>query len=182
MTLGARRIRYTYKDYAKTPDDVRYQLIDGELILSPSPTFYHQRISATIFAELRGWAVSNLAGEVVCAPMDVYLTETDLVQPDILFISTERMHIVEDRYIRGAPDLVVEILSPSTSGLDLGAKMELYALHGVSHYWIADPDTRTARTLRLEAGDYADVSRFTENEVLTSDDFPGLRINLKDVF
>ena len=182
MTLGARRIRYTYEDYAKTPDDVRYQLIDGELILSPSPTFYHQHISGAMFVELRTWAVSSGTGNVVCAPMDVYLTETDTVQPDILFISAERMHIVEDRYVRGAPDLVVEILSPSTSRLDLGAKMELYARHGVPHYWIADPDTRTARMLRLEAGDYTEVASFTENDVLTSDAFPGLRMDLKEVF
>jgi Uma2 family endonuclease len=182
VTLGARRIRYTYEDYAKTPDDVRYQLIGGELILSPSPTFYHQRISAAIFAELRGWAVSNRSGEVVCAPMDVYFTETDTVQPDILFISTERMHIVEDRYVRGAPDLVVEILSPSTLRLDLGAKMELYAQHGVPHYWIADPDTRTARMLRLEAGAYVEAASFTENDILTSDAFPGLRVDLREVF
>lgn len=182
MTLRPQRVRYTYEDYAKTPDDVRYQLIDGELILSPSPTFYHQRISAVLFVELRLWAESNGAGEVVSAPMDVYFTETDLAQPDILFISEERMHIVEDRYVRGAPDLVIEILSPSTSGLDLGAKMGLYALHGVPHYWIADPDTRTTRTLRLEAGDYAEVAIFTENDVLTSDTFPGLRIDLSQVF
>ena len=182
MTLRARRTRYTYDDYAKTPDDVRYQLIDGELILSPSPTFYHQRISAAMSGELRAWTVSNRSGEVVCAPMDVYFTETDTVQPDILFISTERMHIVEDRYVRGAPDLVVEILSPSTSGLDLGTKMELYALHGVPHYWIIDPDTGTMRTLRLEAGEYAEVASFTENDVLTSDAFPGLRIDLREVF
>ena len=182
MTLGARRIRYTYKDYAKTPDDVRYQLIDGELILSPSPTFYHQHISGAMFVELRTWAVSSGTGKVVCAPMDVYLTETDTVQPDILFISEERMHIVEDRYVRGAPDLVVEIMSPSTSRLDLGAKMELYVRHGVPQYWIADPDTRTARMLRLEAGDYTEVASFTENDVLTSDAFPGLRIDLGQVF
>jgi Uma2 family endonuclease len=182
VTLGARRIRYTYKDYAKTPDDVRYQLIDGELILSPSPTFYHQHISGAMFVELRTWAVSSGIGKVVCAPMDVYFTETDTVQPDILFISEERMHIVEERYVRGAPDLVVEILSPSTSRLDLGAKMELYARHGVPQYWIADPDTRTARTLRLEAGNYAEVASFTENDVLTSDAFPGLRIDLREVF
>jgi Uma2 family endonuclease len=182
VTLRARRIRYTYKDYAKTPDDVRYQLIDGELILSPSPTFYHQHISGAMFVELRTWAVSSGTGKVVCAPMDVYLTETDTVQPDILFISTERIHIVEDRYVRGAPDLVVEILSPSTSRLDLGAKMELYALHGVPHYWIVDPDTRTARTPRLEAGDYAEVANFTDNDVLTSDAFPGLGIDLGQVF
>ena len=182
MTLRARRTRYTYEDYAKTPDDVRYQLIDGELILSPSPTFYHQDISAAMFVELYQWAVSSRAGKVVCAPMDVYFTETDTVQPDILFISAERMHVVEDRYVHGAPDLVVEILSPSMSGLDLGAKMELYALHGVPHYWIVDPDTRTTRTLRLEAGDYAKVASFTENDVLTSDAFPGLRIDLREVF
>ena len=182
MTLRAQRVRYTYEDYAKTPDDVRYQLIDGELILSPSPTFHHQRISGAMFVELHQWAVSSQAGKVVCAPMDVYLTETDTVQPDILFISSERMHIVEDRYVRGAPDLVVEILSPSTSSLDLGAKMGLYALHGVPHYWIADPDTRTARTLRLEAGDYVEVASFTENDVLTSDAFPGLAIDLREVF
>ena len=182
MTLRQQKVRYTYEDYAKTPDDVRYQLIDGELILSPSPTFYHQVISANMFVQLHQWVVSNGTGNVVCAPMDVYFTETNLLQPDILFISEERMHIVEDRYVRGAPDLVVEILSPSTSRLDLGAKMGLYALHGVPHYWIADPDARTVRTLRLESGDYADVESFTENDVLTSDAFPGLRIDLRQVF
>ena len=139
VTTPNTAIKFTYRDYVNTPEDKRYELLDGELILSEAPSRNHQGSQVNIGSPLYVFVRSNGLGVVYFAPRDVVLTDTDVVQPDLMFISNERLHIDTEREVRGAPDLVVEILSPSTSGRDRTFKRALYAKHGVKEYWLVEP-------------------------------------------
>lgn len=143
----------TYDDYAALPDDgCRYELHAGELSVTPSPATRHQRVSLALAALLHGHVSSRSLGEVLQAPTDCILSRHTVLQPDILFIDRDRQAIVTERAVEGPPTLVVEILSPSTEGIDLGRKRALYAEHGVPWYWIVDPASRTIDALRLSTG------------------------------
>ena len=139
MVTQRARIKFTYEDYKHTPEDKRYELIDGELILAASPRRAHQRTDMEITLVLGDYVKEHDLGEVYSAPFDVVLSDTDVVEPDLLFVSKERLHIINDDNVRGAPDLVIEILSPPTAGRDRTVKRTLYAKHGVKEYWLADP-------------------------------------------
>lgn len=134
--------RYTYGDYARLPEGAPYQLIDGFLIKHPSPTPYHQRLSSRLQHALWEYVLERHCGEVLNAPLDVYLAEDQTFQPDIIFISNERQGIVGKKKIEGAPDLVMEILSPSTARYDVHEKKRAYEESGVREYWIIDPERR----------------------------------------
>ncbi|MCL4537319.1 MAG: Uma2 family endonuclease [Nitrospirae bacterium] len=131
--------QYTYEDYEKLPEGAPYQLVGGELIMTPSPMPYHQIISRNIGFELLKFNEQKKLGEVIFAPMDVYLSETETYQPDIIFISKERLNIIGEKKIEAAPDLVIEILSPATAYYDLRHKKHVYEKTGVKEYWIVDP-------------------------------------------
>jgi Uma2 family endonuclease len=173
---------FTYADYLLTPDDVRYELINGELIMAPAPTTPHQRVSRNFGAVLWPFVRDNNLGEIFYAPTDVYLSDTNLVQPDILFISAARAHIITETNIQGAPDLVIEIASPSTQDDDRIVKRELYERFGVLEYWMAYPLTQTVDALRLENGRFVDAGHYGCSETLTTPLLPGLRIDLSKVF
>lgn len=179
-TLDKRK--YTYDDYLKIPDDKRYELIEGELIMTPSPVPYHQWISKNIEFELEKFVREKNLGKVFDAPCDVYLDEENVIQPDILFISKERLNIITDKNIRGAPDLVIEILSEATAYRDLVKKKRLYAKHGVKEYWIIDPEEKTVEIYSLKEGVFVITQSFTEKDVLKSPMLLGLEINLTKVF
>ena len=149
MSIDAReqppagRITLTYEDYCALPDDGRrYEIIEGELYGTPSPGRAHQQFAANLLVVLKPFVAARGLGEVVIAPFYVILEETSVVVPDLLFVARERSGIVTDRGVRGAPDLIVEILSPGTARRDRVEKAKLYARHGVHHYWLADPETR----------------------------------------
>ncbi|MFQ5770648.1 MAG: Uma2 family endonuclease, partial [bacterium] len=111
---------YTYQDYVNLPEDgKRYEIINGDLIMTPAPFTIHQKVSANIVDKLRPFVKKNQKGEVFYAPVDVVLSETNVVQPDILFISNEHSNIITEKNISGVPDLVIEILSPTTGYYDL---------------------------------------------------------------
>ncbi len=131
--------RYTYEDYIKMPDDVRYELIDGELLMTPSPATRHQIISGNINDIIRSFVKKNNLGTVFYAPCDVVLGNENVFEPDLLFISKENSSIITEANIKGAPDLVVEVLSPSTADRDLIKKKSIYAVFGVKEYWIVYP-------------------------------------------
>jgi Uma2 family endonuclease len=173
---------FTYADYLLTPDDVRYELINGELIMAPAPTTPHQRVSRNFGAVLWPFVRDNNLGEIFYAPTDVYLSDTNLVQPDILFISAARAHIITETNIQGAPDLVIEIASPSTQDDDRIVKRELYERFGALEYWMAYPLTQTVDALRLENGRFVDAGHVGRSETLTTPLLPGLRIDLSKVF
>ena len=182
MVTRTRRGPYTYADYLLTPDDVRYELIDGELILAPTPIPLHQRIGMRFTNRMGPFIEEHDLGELLAAPMDVHFSDTNVLQPDILFISNERSHIIGETNIQGAPDLVIEIASPSTEDRDRGVKQELYALFGVLEYWRAYPITQTVEVLRLETGQYVSVGVYGPGATLSTPLLPGLNIDLDEIF
>ena len=141
--------KMTYEQYCLLPEDGKqYELIDGELFMTPAPKPRHQKIVLRLTEQLSRFVRENSLGEVFVAPVDVLLERHTVVQPDVLFISTPRLSIVGEEAIEGAPDLVVEVLSPSTFYKDLRKKMTAYSQFGVQEYWIVDPETQSIETLR----------------------------------
>ncbi len=176
-------IKRTYADYCRTPDDERYELLGGELSMVPAPSLGHQRVDTRLGALLHLFVQERGLGEVFHAPCDVVLSEVDVVQPDLLFVSNARAHILfSGANVQGAPDLVVEILSPSTAERDRTRKRALYARYGVPEYWLVDPDSRTITILRLDGGVFAVVSRYGRGQTLTSPTLPGFAASLDDIF
>lgn len=173
---------FTYRDYLDTPDDVRYQLIEGDLVREPAPTTTHQTILVNLAVLLAPFVKSNGLGRVFTAPTDVYLSDTNVVQPDVLFVSAARAHLITERDVHGAPDLVIEIASPSTERRDRQVKREIYARHGVSEYWLVHPLDRTVETFRLENGRFAAAGSYRGTDAFTTPLLPGLRIEPDAVF
>ncbi len=137
---------YTFKDYLKLPEGSPYQLIEGELIMSPSPNSYHQTISKNLEFILIGYTKANKSGIVLDAPIDVYIDEKNVFQPDIIFISKENKSILRKKGIVGAPDLVIEILSVSTMGYDEIVKKNIYLEAGVKEYITVNPSEKIIKT------------------------------------
>jgi len=141
------RVVLTYRDYEALPaDGRRYELHDGELVVTAAPGVPHQRLVGRLFARLRQHVEANGLGEVFVSPVDCILSDTTVVEPDLVYVESARSSLVSVRGIEGPPTLVVEILSRSTMQIDRGAKLQLYARHEIPHYWIVDPDER-----RIEA-------------------------------
>jgi len=183
MTVVTVKKKYTYKDYLTMSDDKRYELIGGELIMmTPSPVPYHQWISKNIEYEIERFVREKNLGRVFDAPCDVYLDDENVVQPDILFISRERTHIIGKNNIQSAPDLAIEILSESSAYTDMMKKKRLYAKFGVKEYWIVDPNGKTIEIYRLKEGVFILAKSFSENDELESPLLPGLKIRLSPVF
>ena len=174
--------KYTYDDYLKTPDDKRYELIEGELYMTPSPITNHQRISGKIDFELRKFVLENDCGEVFYAPYDVYFDDENVVQPDILFISKERLNIIGEKNLQGAPDLVIEILSESNAYRDLIQKKKLYARYGVKEYWIVVPGEKTIDIHILKDKTYQLYKTLGEDDTLESQIMKGFKMELKAIF
>ena len=173
---------FTYADYVRLPEDVRCEIIDGELIMAASPNRIHQRIALDLGSIMNQFVNANGLGALFIAPFDVYLSETNIAQPDLLFVSAARSHILTDANVRGAPDLVVEVASPSTARRDRTIKADLYARFGVAEYWICNPTAETVDTLRLVGGRMAPAGHYTLTDPLTTPPLPGLSIDLRDVF
>lgn len=173
---------FTYRDYLNTPDDVRYQLIEGQLVREPAPTTTHQTVLVNLTVLLAPFVKGNGLGRVFAAPTDVYLSDTNVVQPDVLFVSAARAHLITERDVHGAPDLAIEVASPSTERRDRQVKREIYARHGVSEYWLVHPVHRTVETFRLEDGRFAATGSYRGTDAFTTPLLPGLRIELDAVF
>ena len=182
MTSPNFAIRSTYQDYISTPVDKRYELIAGALILLPVPHRDHQRVQARLGSRLHLFVDENELGVVNFAPLDVVFLDTDVVQPDLMFISNERMHIDTEAEVWGAPDLVVEILCEPTMERDRTVKRELYAQHGVIEYWLVDPEARTVEVLGIGDQGFEPVDTVGESDTLVSPTLPGFSIRLDDVF
>ena len=182
MVTQRRVVKFTYEDYKHTPEDKRYELLDGELIMVPAPRTEHQRTSREIEFALHIFVTGNELGEVFDAPYDVVLSQTDVVQPDILFVSKERSYIITEENIRGAPDLVVEVLSPSTAQRDRTLKRTLYALHEIPEYWQADTDAKNVTGLTLHNGEYKVAGIYGEGQTLVSPLLPGFTLEIDSIF
>ena len=175
-------VKFTYEDYLNAPEDKRYELLDGELVMTPAPGERHQSISILLGSKLFQFASENSLGRVYLAPFDVVLSDVDVVQPDLLFVSNERDHIITPANIQGAPDLVVEILSPSTAERDKTFKRALYARHGVNEYWMVDTTAKDITVLLLGERGYEVVDTYGEGETLTSPTLQGFALSVGDIF
>ena len=182
MAIPNPAAKFTYQDYLNTPDDKRYELLDGELVTVSTPGELHQSVSAQLGWRLVQFASENNSGRVYHAPFDVVLSDTDVVQPDLLFVSNERSQIITPKNIQGAPDLVVEILSPSTATRDRTYKRTLYARYGVKEYWMVDTTGEDVTILLLGDRGFEVVDVYGESEALTSPTLGGFRFNLDDIF
>ena len=175
MTLGQ------FRELPEGPP--HFELIDGELIMAPAPNLYHQEITGNIYIILRNWQRAGYSGKVFIAPLDVFLGE-DCFEPDVVFVSSERLEkIAQSDGLHGAPDLVVEVLSESSYRRDLTRKRRKYAAAGVREYWIADPEEKTLRQYLFRSSDSEEPSaHHRENAIFESPLFPGLRIELAEIF
>lgn len=181
MVYAEAAVKLTYEDYANIPGDERYELIDGELILVSSPNEMRQRVSKRLLWLFRDVEESGL-GWVYDAPFDVILSDTDVVQPDLMFISKERAGIITPANVQGAPNLVVEVLSPSTAQRDWTQKRDLYAKYGVRELWLVAPDARLAWVMALTDGEYAIAGVYKDGQTLISPTLAGLTVDLGYVF
>jgi Uma2 family endonuclease len=175
----------TYEDYVALPDDGnRYEVIEGELCLVPAPNRKHQRISFKLALLLGNFVESHHLGEVYFAPFDVKLSDINVVQPDLLYVSNGRLDIMSDVGAMGAPDLAVEVLSTSTRRRDEVTKLRLYENFGVDEYWIVDASRVAVRTYRRSRNKLALVSELSDEDgvMLTTPLLPGLAIPLAAIF
>ena len=182
MATQRRVVKFTYEDYKRTPEDKRYELLDGELIQIPTPPTAHQRTRRDIGNSLYVFVSESGLGEVFFMPLDVVLSNMDVMQPDILFVGNERSSIITEENIRGAPDVVVEVLSPSTAQRDRTLKRTLYALHGVPEYWQADTDAKNVAVLTLVNGEYKIAGIYGEGQALVSPLLPGFALEIDRIF
>ncbi len=182
MTLRVAERIATYADYLKTPEGASYQLIGGELIMSPSPELFHQDILGNIYDQLREFVKKKRLGKVYVAPADVYFTHTETYQPDLIFVSHKRLHIIGKKKIQGAPDMVVEILSPGTAKYDLEHKKEVYESHGVKEYWIVHPKEKVVEVFSNSADGFVLIKRARETGVVKSKVLEGFSLSLEKIF
>jgi Uma2 family endonuclease len=173
----------TYEDVRRTPEDgKRYELLEGQLVVTASPNTRHQGIVVRLLSMLLWPAEQHGYGCAFGAPVDVVLHETEaVVVPDLVFIAKDRLGIITEPAVRGAPDLVVEILSPSTGGRDLGVKLRLYAKHGVRWYWVIDPERQVIRVFEWRDGAYIEQAPRRPGDTLTSPLFPDVSAALTEV-
>ena len=172
---------WTYEKYYALEDEQRYEVIAGELLMVPGPGTFHQTIAGEFFIRLTAFVREHDAGQVFIAPVDVVLDEKNVVQPDVLFIQNARMDIIDARAIRGAPDLVVEVLSPGTRRRDRTVKTALYADAGVREYWVLDPRTRSIEVLVLEKNGFEPFSHATAQGMTRSRLLDGFTLEVEDV-
>ncbi len=173
----------TVRDYRELPEGPpHYQLIEGDLYMSPSPNRYHQHISRNIEFVLMKYLEAHPSGIVYHAPFDVELTDLNVYQPDIVFVRNAHRSILTDQGAGGAPDVVVEILSPRTSRFDLGVKREVYARTGVEELWIVDPDAKRLMVYRLQENADSPHATHGETATFTSPLFPGLTFLTTEFF
>ena len=176
--------QWTYADYARLPDDgMRYEVIRGELFMSPAPRPLHQVVITLISYFLVEFLRVNRLGKSFVSPIDVVLPQQlgDPVQPDIVFITNERLSIVGELNIQGAPDLVMEVLSPSNPEYDRTLKYEIYAEAGVPEYWIVDPHERTIEVFALRDGGYEQLGRYGEGETARSELLDGFTAAIDEI-
>lgn len=176
-------LKFTYSDYLLLPDNgKRYEILEGELLMSPSPNTKHQIVLLNLAAVLNSFVERNNLGQIFIAPYDVVLSKYDVVQPDIIFISSKNTKMIKPTHLEGAPDLVIEIISPGSAQRDRIIKRKIYALHGVKEYWLVHPEKERVQMLRLEKGELQRITELTGEDILTSPLLSGLEIQLTDIF
>lgn len=179
----ARRITFTYQDLVGMPDDGKHrELIDGDLFVTPSPNTSHQTVSRLLQFELMSALERPNIAKVFDAPMDVIFDETNVVQPDLIIVSQASYHIITERALEGVPDIIVEILSPSTSERDRHYKRRLYEHFQVAEYWIVDPEHGLIEVQALLDSTYGIRARYDRSSTLVCPLFPTLSVALLPIF
>jgi Uma2 family endonuclease len=179
-------VKLTYAELVALPDDgERHELIDGEHYVSGAPTLRHQAVLRNLFRAIDGFVRAHGLGEVFFAPVDVLLSQHDVVEPDLLYVASGRSAILEERVVRGAPDLAVEVISRGTRHTDFVVKRRAYRSFGFGEYWIVDPTSETVEVFR-GGGDWLQpavrLPRAEEPQELTSPLLPGLALSLAQIF
>ncbi len=184
MAINPKKELLTYEDYAALPDDgKRYELIDGELAVCPAPTVMHQRLLLRLSMALGQYLEVHKLGEMLFAPLDVVLDPHQVLQPDLLFVSRERASVVTDTNLQGAPDFVVEILSPGTMRRDVGRKRQLYDEFGVQELWIVhQKKTQVDMHRRGSSGRLIRVASRGPGGMVESPLFPGFGLAVADLY
>lgn len=182
MSVALKREKFSYADYRELPDTPRVELIEGEFFVSPAPNIDHQEISLEITYKLVGHVKRHGLGKVLEAPTDVVLSLHNVVQPDILFISKERYHLFTKANVRGAPDLIIEILSPGHEARDKATKKSLYEQHGIKEYWIVDPVLRKITVMALKEKRFEVVGVYGRGTVAKSRLLPGFQVATTTLF
>ncbi len=174
---------YTYADYVQLPDDgMRYEIIEGELFITPAPTPIHQRIIRKLLVKLDNFVEKSRCGEVLMLQSTWYSMKKDIVQPDIIFIAREKFSNITEKNIQGAPELIIEILSPGTAYNELVNKKDLYAKFDVNEYWIVDPHKQWIEIYTLTDKEYTLHQRAVKSGKVSSVVLNGFQIFLKDIF
>jgi Uma2 family endonuclease len=176
-------VKLTYDDFLLFPDDgKRHELIDGEHFVTPSPNLRHQRILGTLHLEIGTYLKEQPIGEVFFAPLDVVISQYDVVEPDLLYVSRERAaQVLVTEHVRGIPDLVVEVASKGTRKRDATIKRSLYKRAGATEYWIIDPKTEVVRVYRRDTEEPIELRR-DNDDTLTTPLLPGFEIVLESIF
>lgn len=173
--------RWTYDEYYKLDDGQRYEILDGNLLMVPSPDAWHQDWLGNLYFLLRQHLAKKEAGRLFIAPFDVVFDSENTVQPDLVFVAAANLGIIEQRAIFGAPDLLVELLSPSSIERDCRDKKSLYARSGVKEYWIGDPANHSMEILTLQGKRYQQYCAAKHQGRLVSKVLPDLKLELADV-
>ena len=179
MAIIQKTTGLTYEDYCQLPDDRnRYEIIDGVLYVSPAPSEKHQRAITGLIEQAGPHVRGSRLGRIYVAPFDIVFANDSVVQPDLVFISRERLDILTEANVRGAPDLAIEVLSPSTRSYDLRQKWEAYARFGVRYYWLVDPVAQTIEAYELLENGYELIASAAGSTTFSAPPFPDLAIDL----
>lgn len=177
--------RLAYADYLAFPEDGRrHELVDGEHVVTPAPGARHQRVAGRLFLALGNFVERQGLGQVYFAPLDVIISDVDVVQPDILFVANDRVEIVRHA-VHGAPDLAAEMVSPSSRRTDEVTKLRLYDRAGVREYWVVDPEIEVVKVYRrTDGGGFPLVAELGREEhgVLVTPILPGFSLDIADLF
>jgi Uma2 family endonuclease len=183
MHIPKGKIVLTYEDYVLLPNDRnRYETLEGELTVTPAPSTKHQTASGNLFVLLSHYIKERDLGKLFHAPIDLILESTSVLQPDLLFVSKVRQQIITERAVEGVPDLVIEILSPTTRRTDRVTKAQIYARHSVPGYWIVDPEQEIIEIYLLEANGYRLAATLQGKTPMAAPPFTELEIAAGDVF
>lgn len=176
--------QWTYADYLRLPDDGRrYEIIEGVLYVANAPSYEHQYTVGEVAFALRLFVKQHQSGVILEAPFEVHLAaKTKPVQPDVLFIGTENQPAVGTQVFGGVPDLIVEVISPSSIRIDRHIKFDAYERAGVPEYWIVDPKARLVEVYTLARGEYALLGQYTGDEIVTSNVLVGLQVKASTFF
>ena len=178
-------VKFTYEDFVHFPNDgKRHELIDGEHFVTPSPNTKHQAVSSNLHGMLWAYLKQHPIGRVYAAPFDVVLSDLDVVEPDLLYISHDRLQLLTSQHLRGAPDLAIKILSPGTRKTDEVTKRKLYERFDVREYWVVDPELDVIKVSRHADGAFTRAAELSaeRGDELTTPLLPGFFVKLAEVF